>query len=91
MVSVRWARAVGSRHQRAGSISRKASPSFWGVPDTVDSGYRTDQGAVASGYLVALITVELYILPEGVLNELLAAVPHWRSGIERQVPLPIKG
>jgi prophage antirepressor-like protein len=39
--------------------------------------------------LVALITVELCSLPEGVLAEVLAAVPRWRSGMERPIPLPV--
>jgi prophage antirepressor-like protein len=50
---------------------------------------RADRASIASGYLVALITVELYTLPEGVLAEVLAAVPRWRSGLERPIPLPI--
>jgi hypothetical protein len=50
---------------------------------------RADRASMASGYLVGLITVELYTLPEGVLAEVLAAVPRWRSGIERPIPLPI--
>jgi hypothetical protein len=66
MVSVRWARVVGSRHRPAVTVSRKASPLFEGVPESVDSGERTDRGAMPSGYLVALIAVELYTLPEGV-------------------------
>jgi hypothetical protein len=41
------------------------------------------------GTLVGLITIELGTLPEGVLAEVLAAVPRWRSGIERPIPLPI--
>jgi hypothetical protein len=41
------------------------------------------------GTLVALIAVELGTLPEGVLAEVLAAVPRWRSGIERPIPLPV--
>jgi hypothetical protein len=41
--------------------------------------------------LVALINVELSTLPEGVLAEVLAAVPRWRSGIERPIPLPVGG
>lgn len=39
--------------------------------------------------LVALINVELSTLPEGVLVEVLAAVPRWRSGVERPIPLPV--
>ncbi|MBL8619178.1 MAG: hypothetical protein JNM72_26435 [Deltaproteobacteria bacterium] len=41
------------------------------------------------GTLVALIAIELGTLPEGVLAEVLAAVPRWRSGIERPIPLPV--
>jgi hypothetical protein len=41
------------------------------------------------GTLVGLITIELRTLPEGVLAEVLAAVPRWRSGVERPIPLPV--
>jgi prophage antirepressor-like protein len=41
------------------------------------------------GTLVGLISIELESLPEGVLAEVLAAVPRWRSGVERPIPLPV--
>ncbi len=54
----------------------------------MDSGNPADRAPIASGYLVALIIVELYTVPEGVLAEVLAAVPRWRSGLERPIPMP---
>jgi prophage antirepressor-like protein len=42
-----------------------------------------------AGHLLGLITLEMATLPEGVLAEVLVAVPRWRSGIERPIPLPV--
>ncbi|MBL8618546.1 MAG: hypothetical protein JNM72_23240 [Deltaproteobacteria bacterium] len=45
----------------------------------------------AAAVLLVLLQRELQTLPEGVLMEVLAAVPRWRSGIERPIPLPVGG
>jgi prophage antirepressor-like protein len=42
-----------------------------------------------AGHLLGMITLEMATLPEGVLAEVLVAVPRWRSGIERPIPLPV--